>query len=74
MAEGWGETDVDDLVAQLEHVYQHRTEAEDRGQRAVELMRQDFDWTKSIHRVAALTAHAVGNPYVMPKEVPPPGT
>ncbi len=66
MVEGWGESNVDDVVANLDYIYTHRKEAEGRGQMAAELMRTDFDWSKSIHRVAALTANAVGNPYAMP--------
>jgi glycosyltransferase involved in cell wall biosynthesis len=43
--EGWGESDVDEVVEMLERVYQNRAEAERRGAAAVRFM-QDWSWKK----------------------------
>ncbi|MGB3535930.1 MAG: glycosyltransferase family 4 protein [Microcoleaceae cyanobacterium] len=47
--EGWGESDVEEVVETLEQVYQNRSEAQQRGQAAVSWMR-DWTWDKQIQR------------------------
>jgi tetratricopeptide (TPR) repeat protein/glycosyltransferase involved in cell wall biosynthesis len=48
--EGWGESDVDEVVAALEQVYQDRTEAKQKGAAAAEFM-QDWTWAKQVRRI-----------------------
>ncbi|MBC6423418.1 MAG: glycosyltransferase family 4 protein [Hormoscilla sp. SP12CHS1] len=45
--EGWGESDVEEVVENLEKVYKDREAAKKRGQAAVEFM-QDLTWEKQV--------------------------
>jgi len=58
-AEGWGESDIDEIVETLEQVWRDRDEARRRGAAAAEAMR-DWSWR---HRIAqlhdVLVTHAV---------------
>ncbi|MCU0541345.1 MAG: tetratricopeptide repeat protein [Oscillatoriaceae cyanobacterium Prado104] len=47
--EGWGESDVDEVVAALEEVYTNREEAKSRGLAAADFMR-DWTWEKQVKR------------------------
>jgi tetratricopeptide (TPR) repeat protein/glycosyltransferase involved in cell wall biosynthesis len=49
----WGESDVDEVVAVLEHVYQHRSEARERGQTAAQWM-QNWTWEKQIEKLVGI--------------------
>ncbi len=48
--EGWGESEVNEVVAALEQVYQDRTEAKQKGAAAAEFM-QDWTWAKQVRRI-----------------------
>ncbi|MGB3404031.1 MAG: glycosyltransferase family 4 protein [Microcoleaceae cyanobacterium] len=48
--EGWGESDVEEVVETLEQVYQNRSEAQSRGAAAVRWM-EDWTWEKQIQRL-----------------------
>ena len=48
--DGWGESDVDEVVAALERVYTSRAEAADKGQAAAQFM-QDWTWERQIQRL-----------------------
>jgi glycosyltransferase involved in cell wall biosynthesis len=50
--EGWGESDVDECVEQLEAVYQDREEARRRGSAATKFM-EDWSWEKQVDRLVA---------------------
>ncbi|MGL5058469.1 MAG: tetratricopeptide repeat protein [Microcoleus sp.] len=47
--EGWGESDVDEVVATLEQIYTHREEAKHRGLAAANFM-LDWTWEKQVQR------------------------
>jgi glycosyltransferase involved in cell wall biosynthesis len=47
--EGWGESDVEEVVETLEQVYQNRSEAQQRGEAAVRWM-ADWTWEKQVQR------------------------
>ncbi len=48
--EGWGESDVDEVVEVLEDVYQHRSEARERGRMAAKWM-QNWTWNKQVEKL-----------------------
>ncbi|WP_293126272.1 hypothetical protein [Microcoleus sp. bin38.metabat.b11b12b14.051] len=48
-AEGWGESDVVEVVEALEQVYNHRKTAKRRGLAAVNFM-LDWTWEKQVKR------------------------
>jgi len=48
--EGWGESDVEEVVENLEQVYRDRQAAKTRGQAAVAFM-QDLTWKKQVDRL-----------------------
>jgi len=56
--EGWGESDVEEVVENLEKVYKDREAAKKRGQAAVEFM-QDLTWKKQVDRLLKAIADAV---------------
>jgi hypothetical protein len=47
--EGWGESDVDEVVEVLEKVYNDRLSAKKKGEAAASFM-QDWTWNKQIRR------------------------
>jgi glycosyltransferase involved in cell wall biosynthesis len=49
---GWGESDIDEIVAMLEAVYGDRHTAQQRGQAAAHRM-QDWTWEKQVQRLLA---------------------
>ncbi len=49
-AQGWGESDVEEALETLEHIYNNRKEAEDKGSNAAIFM-QDMTWEKQIKRM-----------------------
>ncbi|RMF20810.1 MAG: glycosyltransferase [Cyanobacteria bacterium J083] len=49
--EGWGESNVDEVVEALEQVYQNRSQAQFKGEKAVEFM-QDWTWEKQVERLS----------------------
>jgi glycosyltransferase involved in cell wall biosynthesis len=49
--EGWGESDVDEIVATLETAYQHRGEAQTRGRRGAETMSK-LTWARQLDQLA----------------------
>ena len=51
--EGWGESDVDEVVAVLEHIYQHRAESRERGWAAAQWM-QNWTWDKQIENLVGV--------------------
>ena len=51
--EGWGESDVDEIVDVLEQVYTHREEVRQKGEAAAAFM-QDWTWEKQISRFCDL--------------------
>ncbi|MEC4896140.1 MAG: tetratricopeptide repeat protein, partial [Oscillatoria sp. PMC 1050.18] len=48
--EGWGESDIDEIVAILETVYQNREQAQQKGTQAAQFM-QNWTWEKQIQRL-----------------------
>ncbi len=48
--DGWGESDVEEVVEALEQVYRDRTQARQRGWAAVTFM-QDWTWEKQVKRL-----------------------
>lgn len=44
--EGWGESDVGEIVAQLEAIYQDRAAAGATGRRGAELLREEWSWRR----------------------------
>jgi glycosyltransferase involved in cell wall biosynthesis len=50
--DGWGESDVDEVVECLEAVYQHRDQAQHRATAAAEFM-HDWSWEKQVARLVA---------------------
>jgi tetratricopeptide (TPR) repeat protein/glycosyltransferase involved in cell wall biosynthesis len=48
--EGWGESDVEEIVETLEQVYQDRQTAQQKGARAAQFM-QDWTWEKQVNRL-----------------------
>jgi len=57
--EGWGESDVDELVEALERVYAHRQEARERGLRGAETLRR-FTWARTAAEMKALVLEVAG--------------
>jgi len=53
-SDGWGESDVDELVAALEAVHADRAEAERRGAAAAAWIRSELPWTRQVDRFAGL--------------------
>ncbi len=53
--EGWGESQVEEVVEQLEQVYGNRAEAQRRGHAAAQFM-QDWTWEKQVQRSLTLLA------------------
>ncbi len=51
--QGWGESDVDEIVEALETVYQNRAEAQRRGSRGAEMM-GERTWAQYLDKLAAL--------------------
>ena len=51
--EGWGESDVDEIVAMLEAVYHDRQQAQQRGMAAAQMM-QDWTWELQVQRLLAV--------------------
>ncbi|WP_204153470.1 tetratricopeptide repeat protein [Leptolyngbya sp. CCY15150] len=51
--EGWGESDVDEIVEALEQVYSDRSTARQKGQAAAEFM-QDWTWAKQVRRMGEI--------------------
>jgi len=56
--EGWGESDVEEVVENLEKVYKDREAAKKRGQAAVEFM-QDLTWEKQVDLLLKAIADVV---------------
>ena len=56
--EGWGESDVEEVVENLEQVYRDREAAKTRGQAAVAFM-QDLTWKKQVDRLLKALADVV---------------
>jgi len=56
---GWGESDVEEIVAELERLYHDRAEREAIGQRGAEMMR-DFDWKNRICDLRNTLLGAIG--------------
>ncbi len=56
--EGWGESDVEEVVENLEKVYNDREAAKKRGQAAVAFM-QDLTWKKQVDRLLKVIADVV---------------
>ena len=55
-SDGWGESDVDELLAALEAIHADRAEADRRGAAAAEWMRRELSWTRQVGRFADLVA------------------
>lgn len=62
--EGWGESDLEELLALMEHAYVHREEARAKGAAAAQHMLEEWTWarrvgdiTRVIDQVAAPTGH-----------------
>jgi hypothetical protein len=51
--EGWGESDVDEVVSYLQQAYTQRKEAKAMGTAAAAFMRGRFSWTAAIDRIAS---------------------
>jgi tetratricopeptide (TPR) repeat protein/glycosyltransferase involved in cell wall biosynthesis len=51
--EGWGESDVDEIVEALEQVYGDRATAHQKGRAAAEFM-QDWTWAKQVRRMGEI--------------------
>jgi glycosyltransferase involved in cell wall biosynthesis len=49
--DGWGESDIDEIVATLERIYQDRAAAKERGRRGAELLKA-FTWAATAEAVA----------------------
>jgi glycosyltransferase involved in cell wall biosynthesis len=49
-SDGWGESDVDELVAALEAIHADRAEADQRGAAAAAWMRSELSWTRQVGR------------------------
>eukprot|EP00937_MAST-01D_sp_MAST-1D-sp2_P003177 g3177.t1 len=59
--EGWSESFVEEIVFQLEMVYQDRADANARGRRAAAFIRSHYTWERAIETVAdALSAAGSG--------------
>ncbi|MGK7904359.1 MAG: tetratricopeptide repeat protein [Hormoscilla sp.] len=56
--EGWGESDVEEVVENLEQVYRDRQAAKTRGQAAVAFM-QDLTWKKQVDSLLRVLADVV---------------
>jgi glycosyltransferase involved in cell wall biosynthesis len=46
--EGWGESDVEEVVAALENIYNNRDRAQSKGQAAAAFM-QNLTWQKQVN-------------------------
>jgi glycosyltransferase involved in cell wall biosynthesis len=57
-AEGWGESDVGEVVAALESVYSDRNAAKRRAAEAVDFMR-DWTWVKQVGRMLDVVAEVI---------------
>jgi tetratricopeptide (TPR) repeat protein/glycosyltransferase involved in cell wall biosynthesis len=51
--EGWGESDVEEILAVLEQIYGDRPTAQQKGDRAAQFM-QDWTWEKQVQRLLLL--------------------
>ena len=51
--EGWGESDVDEIIESLERVYQNRSQARATGAAGAEVM-AELTWTRQIDKLAGL--------------------
>jgi len=49
-SDGWGESDVDELVESLEAIHGDRAEADRRGTAAAAWMRSELSWTRQVSR------------------------
>ena len=57
-SDGWGESDVDELVSLLEAIHADRTAADARGAAAAEWIRNELSWTRQTARFVELLASA----------------
>jgi glycosyltransferase involved in cell wall biosynthesis len=48
--DGWGESQIEEVVETLEFIYQNRPDAEKRGKTAADFM-QNWTWEKQVHRI-----------------------
>ena len=53
--EGWGESNIDEIIETLETIYSNRAIAQQKGQSAAAFM-QDWTWERQIHRLVSLLA------------------
>jgi glycosyltransferase involved in cell wall biosynthesis len=53
--EGWGESDVEEIVEVLEQIYTDRSEAKHRGERGT-LFMQEMTWEKQVEKILAAIA------------------
>ena len=53
-SDGWGESDVDELVDALEAIHADRTEADRRGAAAADWIRTELSWTGQVERFAGV--------------------
>ncbi len=51
--EGWGESDVEEMVELLEQVYRHREAARAKGLRAAQFMQTEWSWERQVGRLTA---------------------
>jgi glycosyltransferase involved in cell wall biosynthesis len=53
-SDGWGESDVDELVAALQAIHADRAEADRRGAAASDWIRTELSWTRQVDRFAGV--------------------
>jgi hypothetical protein len=49
--DGWGESDVDEMVELMELAYRQREAARAKGQRAAAWMQQEWSWSRQVERI-----------------------
>jgi len=57
-AEGWGESDVEEILDRLEWVYAHRAEAAAVGRAAADWMAREWSWARRTDEIVAEVARA----------------
>ena len=50
-SDGWGESDIEEVLETLEHIYNHPDQAKNKGHKAATFM-QDWTWEKQITRLS----------------------
>jgi len=51
--QGWGESDIDEIVETLEAIYRDRSEAQQRGHRGAETL-AELSWGRQLDKLAEL--------------------